>query len=83
MDETDPVLRQGASELNAIAPGMFKKKVATFVFLPWLCSYTERVREAAKRKNDRRSLPNCPTFRRKRGNLFWREESPGGRVSQR
>lgn len=48
MRESDAVLAKGADELSDIIPRMLKKRVAAFVFLPWLSQYTQRVRDAAK-----------------------------------
>ena len=62
MRETDDVLAKGATELSDIVPGMLRKKVAAFVFLPWLCSYTQRVRDAAKQEEREAilSIPDLP-----------------------
>ncbi len=46
--DTDAVLAKGADDLAAIAHGMLKHKIAALVFLPWLCRYTQQVRDAAR-----------------------------------
>ncbi len=62
MHESDVGLAEGASDLHDFVPGMLKKSIIEFIFIPWLCKYTERVRMVAK-KEERDAilaLPNLP-----------------------
>jgi hypothetical protein len=59
---TDAVLAKGAYELNDIAAGMLNHRIAALVFLPWLCRYTQQVRDAARaeERDAILALPDLP-----------------------
>ena len=59
MRESDKIHSEGVAELSDVAPSLLKKKMVELVFLPWLCQYTQRVRQAA-RQEERQAILSIP-----------------------
>ena len=57
--ETADLIDEGRRDLIDFAPGLLRKKMVELVFLPWLCRYTQRVREAARR-GERQAILSIP-----------------------
>jgi hypothetical protein len=57
--ETADLIDAGYRDFADFAPDMLKKKVAAFVFLPWLNQYTQRIRQAA-RQEERQAILSIP-----------------------